>query len=245
MAVQRKIYFQDRSIVAPGELIAEGDFQVAWSPYYVKFGDKYYSTVIGLLETDGNVFNVIPLEGSYYYPKVNDVVIGLIEDVELYGWIVDIKAPYSAYLPASSLLNRPVTIGEDLRKYLNVGDYVIAKVEIFDRNLSPTLSVKGNKELGRISSGTVIDVPPVKVPRIIGKNKSMLEVLTSETGCNIIVGQNGRIWANCASKTAEDALIQSISIIERESHIKGLTDKIRSFLKEKLGGENVSSATTS
>ncbi|MBP1358171.1 MAG: RNA-binding protein [Sulfolobus sp.] len=211
----------------------------------MKIGNKYYSTVVGLFKTDGNIFSVIPLEGSYYYPKVGDTVIGLVEDVELYGWIVDIKAPYSSYLPASSLLNRPVSIGEDLRKYLDVGDYVIAKIEVFDRNLSPTLSVKGGKEFGRISSGTVINISPVKVPRVIGKNKSMLEVLANETGCNIIVGQNGRIWANCASKLAEDSLIQSISIIERESHIKGLTDKIRNFLKEKLGGENASSTTSS
>ena len=242
MSTINKIYFEDRSIVTPGDLIAEGDFQIPWSPYYYKFGNKYYSTVTGLLEVKGNAFEVIPLEGNRYFPKVGDTVIGLVEDIEIYGWILDIKAPYSAYLPALSVLGRPVTPGEDLRRYLNIGDYVVAKIETFDRTINPILSVKG-KNLGRITNGVVIDIPPVKVPRVIGKNRSMLDMLTEETGCEIIVAQNGRILANCANKAVEEALITAIRIIERESHIKGLTEKIRKFLREKLG-ENKNDASS-
>lgn len=238
-----KLYYQTRSIVIPGDLLAEGNFQIAWSPYVFKQNNKYYSSVIGLFEPKGNVFEVIPLEGSKYFPKIGDTVIGLIEDIELYGWIVDIKSPYSAYLPAISLLGRPVNVGEDLRKYIDVGDYVIAKVENFDRTTSPTLSVKG-KGMGRITTGNIIDVMPVKVPRVIGKGKSMLEVLTSETGCEILIGQNGRIWANCPSKDMEDILFFAIRTIERESHIKGLTDRIKSLIKEKKGELDATNSKT-
>ena len=245
MSGTNKIYFEDRSIVTPGDLIAEGEFEIPWSPYYYKIGNKYYSAITGLLEVKGNLFEIIPLEGNRYFPKVGDTVIGLVEDVEIYGWILDIKSPYSAYLPALSLLGRPVSPGEDLRRYLNIGDYVIAKIETYDRTINPILSVKG-KNLGRITSGTVIDIPPVKVPRVIGKNKSMLEALTEETGCEILVAQNGRILANCANKMVEEALISAIEIIEKESHIKGLTEKIRKFLREKLGeNKNDTSAKTS
>lgn len=227
-----KIFFKSRSIVVPGDLIAEGNFQIPWSPYIYKVGNKYYATVIGMVDPKDSTFEIIPLEGSYYYPRVGDTVIGLIEDVELYGWIVDIKAPYSAYLPALSLLGRPVNIGEDLRKYLDIGDYIIARVETFDRTINPILSVKG-KGLGRLSNGKIIDIMPVKVPRVIGKNKSMYELLTSETGCEMIVAQNGRIWANCPSKDMEEVLFLSIKTIERESHIRGLTDKIRELIQRK------------
>ncbi|AEE93716.1 exosome complex RNA-binding protein Rrp4 [Acidianus hospitalis] len=236
-----KIYFKSRSIVVPGDLIAEGSFQIPWSPYIYKLGNKYYSTVIGIVDPKDSTFEIIPLEGSHYYPRVGDTVIGLIEDVELYGWIVDIKAPYSAYLPALSLLGRPVNIGEDLRKYLDIGDYVIARVESFDRTINPVLTVKG-KGLGRLNNGKIIDIMPVKVPRVIGKNKSMYELLTSETGCEMIVAQNGRIWANCPSKDMEEVLFLSIKTIERESHIKGLTDRIKELIEKKKGELNVTNS---
>jgi len=105
--------------------------------------------------------------------------------------LVDIVSPYKAYLQGSSLLGRPVNAGEDLRRYLNVGDYIMAKVDSFDRSSSPMLSVKG-KGLGRISKGKVVDVSPVRTPRLIGRNRSMVETLSGETGCEVLVGQNGR-----------------------------------------------------
>lgn len=231
-----KIFYQDRSIVTPGDLIAEGEFQVPWSPYFYKIGNKYYSAITGLLSVkEGNIFEVIPLEGQRYYPRIGDTVIGLIEDIEIYGWIVDIKSFYSAYLPASSLLGRAIAPGEDLRRFLNIGDYILAKVEAYDRTINPVLTVKG-KGLGRISSGIIVEISPAKVPRVIGKNKSMLEVLTSETGCDIQVAQNGRILVKCANSLSEEALISAINVIQSESHIKGLTERIRAYLREKLGG---------
>ena len=190
-----------------------------------------------------NLFEVIPLEGSFYYPKIGDIVIGLVVDVEIYGWLVDIKAPYRAYLPASNFIGRPVNPGEDLRRYLDVGDYIIARVDNFDRTINPVLSVKG-KDLGRISSGVVIDIMPVKVPRVIGKNKSMYETLTSGTGCNILVANYGRILANCSSRFSEELLTEAIRKIESESHIKGLTERIKKFIEEKLGERNASNSET-
>ncbi|TRM85603.1 RNA-binding protein [Sulfolobus sp. F3] len=232
-----------QSSLFPGELIAEGDFQIPWSPYVLKIGNKYYSTIVGLFDVKDSQFEIIPLEGSYYYPKVGDIVIGLIDDIEIYGWIVDIKAPYHAYLPASNLLCRPVTPGEDLRKYLDIGDYVIAKVENYDRTIDPVLSVKG-KDLGRVTSGIVVDIMPVKVPRVIGKNRSMYETLTLESGCSMLVANNGRILANCPSQLAEKVLIEAIRKIESESHIKGLTDRIKKFIQEKLGEKGASNSET-
>ncbi|AKA75085.1 RNA-binding protein [Saccharolobus solfataricus] len=243
MSQSQKIVLQPRSIVVPGELLAEGEFQIPWSPYILKINSKYYSTVVGLFDVKDTQFEVIPLEGSFYYPKINDIVIGLVEDVEIYGWVVDIKAPYKAYLPASNLLGRSINVGEDLRRYLDVGDYVIARIENFDRSIDPVLSVKG-KDLGRVSNGIVIDIMPVKVPRVIGKNKSMYETLTSKSGCSIFVANNGRIWATCPSRFSEEILIEAIRKIENESHIKGLTDRIKQFIEEKLGERNASSGET-
>ncbi len=241
---QSRILVQPRTIVVPGDVIAEGDLKLTWSPYYLRVGDKFISTVVGMVNVKENYFEVIPLEGSFYYPKVGDIVIGLVKDIEPYGWTIDIKAPYSAYLPASSLLGRPVNAGEEVRKFMDVGDYVIAKVEDFDRTTDPILSLKGGKELGRINSGIVVDFMPNKVARIIGKGRNMLETLSSETGCSIYVAQNGRLLANCPSRTSEELLIFAIRTIEAESHIKGLTDKIKQLIREKAGGMSASNAET-
>lgn len=241
---QQKILVESRSIVVPGDVIAEGDFRLNWSPYFLKVGEKFISTVVGMVNVKENSFEVIPLEGSFYYPKVGDIVIALVKDIEPYGWTTDIKAPYSAYLPASSLLGRPVNSGEEIRKFMDVGDYVIAKVEEFDRTTDPILSVKGGKELGRINSGIVVDFMPNKVARIIGKGRNMIETLSTETGCNIFVAQNGRLLAKCPSKASEELLIFAIRTIEAESHIKGLTDKIKQLIREKAGGMSASNAET-
>ncbi|MCY0849195.1 exosome complex RNA-binding protein Rrp4 [Sulfuracidifex metallicus DSM 6482 = JCM 9184] len=235
---------QPRAIVAPGDIIAEGEIKVGWSPYFLRVGDKYISTVVGMVNVKDSSFEVIPLEGSFYYPKVGDTVIALIKDIEPYGWSTDIKAPYSAYLPASSLLGRPVNSGEEIRKFMDIGDYVVAKVEAFDRTTDPILSLKGGKDLGRINSGIVIDFMPIKVARIIGKGRNMIETLSTETGCNIFVAQNGRLLANCPSKASEELLIFAIRKIEEESHIKGLTDKIKQLIREKAGGISASNAET-
>jgi exosome complex component RRP4 len=54
-----------------------------------------------------------------------------------------------------------------------------------------TLKSKG---LGVLEDGRIIKINPHKVPRVIGKEGSMVSLIKSETGCEITVGQNGAIW---------------------------------------------------
>lgn len=233
----RIIYIQDRAIVAPGDLIAEGDFSIPWSPYIRKINNKFFSTVIGLVEVKEGSFYIIPLEGTKYIPRVGDTVIGIVSDIDVVGWELNINSPYQAFLQGSSLLNRPVNPGEELRKYLDIGDYVIGKVDAFDRTTDPLITVKG-KGLGRIPNGVVIDISPNKIPRVIGKGKAMINSLSENTGCDITIAQNGRLWAKCPSKDSEDVLVLAIRTIETESHIKGLTDRIIELIKSKVGSGN-------
>jgi exosome complex component RRP4 len=79
--------------------------------------------------------------------------------------------------------------------------------------------------------GEVFSMSPVKVPRVIGKNGSMLDVLRRGTNCNFIVGRNGRIWAKGGNTKL---LFKAIKKIENESHLPNLTNRIAEFLsKEK------------
>lgn len=225
-----KVYVENRQLVIPGEVLAEGDIEVT-SPFIYRLGNKWYSSIIGLVDVQDNKLNIIPLEG-YYFPKVGDLVIGLVIDIGITNWIVDIRAPYKALMNASDVLNRQFNpIQDDLRRYFDVGDYVLAKIALFDRVHNPVLTLK-DKGLGKIVSGKIVEIAPSRVPRVIGKRRSMLNMLIEETGCDIVVAQNGRIWINCKDEQLEDILILALKKIELEAHTTGLTDRVRSFIRE-------------
>ncbi len=235
---QVKIHVTQRQLVVPGELLAEGEVEVG-SPLIYKIDNKYYSSVIGLVDVQENKLNLIPLEG-YYFPKVGDLVIGLVIDIGITNWIVDIRAPYKAIMNASDALNRQFNpIQDDLRRYFDIGDYVLAKIALFDRLHNPVLTVK-EKGLGKIVSGKIVEIAPSRVPRVIGKRKSMLNMLIEETGCEIVVAQNGRIWINCKDKQFEDILILALKKIELEAHTTGLTDRVRNLIKEEKAKRGLS-----
>ncbi|MBI2660011.1 hypothetical protein HYX07_02525 [Candidatus Woesearchaeota archaeon] len=69
------------------------------------------------------------------------------------------------------------------------------------------------------------------MPRIIGKMGSMVTMIKDATRCNITVGQNGLIWIDGEPQN-ELLAIQTIRKIEKESHLSGLTDKIKEFLEK-------------
>ncbi len=233
-----------RVLVVPGEAFAEGDYKVLTPSYVVKVNKKYVAAVVGLAQINNETkeIAVIPLEGCYV-PQPEDLVVGYVVDLGLTSWELDIRAPFTATLYAVDFLGRPVNPAkEDLSRYLAVGDTVLAKVEVFDRNRGPVVTTKG-KGLGKVTRGTIVEISPVKVARVIGRKGSMHQLLEGETGCEVLVARNGRILINCPNKELEDVLVMAILKIEREAHIPGLTDRVKEFIiREKvkrglIGGE--------
>jgi exosome complex component RRP4 len=88
--------------------------------------------------------------------------------------------------------------------------------------------------LRKLTGGMVIEISPSKVPRVIGKNGSMIQMLKNMTGCRIYVGQNGRIWIDGELDNIVKA-VQAIRMIEDEAHNLGLTERIKSFLEQGQG----------
>jgi len=74
-----------------------------------------------------------------------------------------------------------------------------------------------------------LTITPSKVPRLIGKQGSMIELIKNKTNCQIIVGQNGVVWIKGEQ---EGLAAKAILTIENESHISGLTDKITAMLEK-------------
>jgi len=217
---------KSRRLVLPGEELGYG---IAGSGTYIEKG-VVVSKILGLADERNGTKFVIPLSGVYN-PKKGDGVIGTIKDIVSSKWLVDINSPYLATLSLSDALNEFIDLTkEDLTKYYDINDVIFTKVLNVSRNKLVTLTMK-EKRCRKLYGGTIIKVTPSKVPRIIGRRGSMVELIKEKTGCQIVVGQNGLIWIKGENKRLA---IEAILRIESYAHKVGLTDKVKEFLDAML-----------
>lgn len=214
-----------RKMVIPGELIAEGEHKLGEGVFREQ--GKIYSSVMGLVDEKKGYIRVIPLTGKYM-PKVEDFVIGKIEDVQFSHWEVDINSAYSAILNASDYFREIDIFQTALVKVLAPGDLIFAVV----REITPTKKVyvtMVDRGARILKGGRLLKINPTKVPRVIGKNSSMISMLKKEVRCDILVGQNGRIWLNGEAERVNLA-VKAIELIEREAHTAGLTERVKNMI---------------
>ncbi|MFH0832979.1 MAG: exosome complex RNA-binding protein Rrp4 [Candidatus Aenigmatarchaeota archaeon] len=218
-----------RRVVIPGELLGEGH---SGHGTFEEDG-KIISKVVGLAEEKEGLHFVIPLSGIYN-PKRGDGVIGRIEDVIFSKWIVDINSPYQAVLPLSEATDEFIDMTKvELTKYFDYEDLIFAEISTVTKTKNVQLSMR-NRKCRKLKGGRLIRVTPAKVPRIIGKGGSMVEMIKDLTGTQIVVGQNGLVWVKGDN---EGIAAEAVLIIEEKSHISGLTEHIKSVLEEKMGGK--------
>ncbi len=213
-----------REIVLPGELVGEG-LKAGTGTY--REGKKVYAAQVGIKNIRAGYVNVIPINGKYI-PRVGDQVIGYITDVGPTYWMVDINSPYPAPLHINDVPWK-VDFGDTMR-YLKVGDTVLVTVSSVDemKHVQVSMMTQGHR---RLNTGSIVEVTPTKVPRIIGKGGSMISMIKRMTRCRIIVGQNGRIWID-GERESMLLAAEAIEIIEREGHAYGLTERIKLFLEK-------------
>ncbi len=191
-------------------------------------GDKVFSKFLGVPRANENELSVIPLSGTYL-PRFGDRVIGVIETVEVSGWFVDINSPYSAFLPLSEGVDEFVDLQRsELTRYYDVGDIILCRLSKVTKNKTVQATMR-DFESRKLRNGVLLKVTPTKIPRIIGKEGSMIMMIKGKTKCEIVTGQNGLVWIRGEDK--EDA-IAAILTIEKESHTIGLTEKIEKMLGE-------------
>jgi len=218
-----------RKVVIPGEIIATGeDFLPGEGTE--KIGENIVAQKYGLLEESKNLVKVIPLSGTYEARRGN-VVIGKVENMTFNGWIVDIGASVSAFLSINEMMK--FVNKNAMEETLDIGEMVAAKVWSMNRK-AIDLTTK-SKGLGRLDGGIIININSNKVPRVIGKEGSMVSLIKDETRCNITVGQNGLIWIQ--GDKVEDELLakKAIMFISEKSYLNGLTDKVKEFLEKEKG----------
>jgi exosome complex component RRP4 len=215
--------------VVPGDLLYEGRIRTGENVYRKE--GNVHSSHVGLVNYGKDRVSVIALEGGFT-PLVGDMVIGTVVDIELGRWIVDIGAATDAILSTNDAINKPFRTHQDLTRILDVGDTIIAKIVDLDRYRSPILSIQG-RELGKVFDGFVINITPSKIPRLIGKKGSMINMILRETRTSITIGQNGKILISGRRREDEELVVEVIRKIEAEAHTSGLTNRIQEYLKKR------------
>lgn len=170
---------------------------------------------------------MISLKGKYD-AVAGDTVIGIVLEPLSSSWLVDINAPYPALLHVNEV---PWDVGfNETDRYMNAGDSIMAKVYSVDNEKKLQVTMK-DRNLFKIKGGNIAEIDPTKVPRVIGKKGSMIQLLKKYTNCRVFVGKNGRIWIDGEQKMIAKTM-KAIKIIEEESISYGLTDRVEEFLKQ-------------
>ena len=218
-----------RKIIIPGEVIVKGNNFLPGEGTE-RMGDEIVAMKYGLAEESNKLVKIISLSGVYQ-PRRGNVVIGKVVRVNFNGWFMDINASEDAFL---SLAEVPRYVNKDgLEEVMDMGDLVIAKIwNINKRGIDLSIKSRG---LGKIEEGIIVKINSNKVPRVIGKEGSMIKLIKDETNCNITVGQNGLIWIQ--GNKVEDELYakKAILFVTEKSFVEGLTDKVKKWFE---GGEN-------
>jgi exosome complex component RRP4 len=217
---------EKRKIVVPGEVIISGEDYLPGDGTR-REGDDIVASRYGLSEKVGRVVKIIALSGAFV-PRKNNVVLGQVIDYTHNGWLIDIDCAGNAFLPVAEA-PRFINKGE-LDTFMAIGDMVSAKIwSVGGRGID--LSLKG-RGLGKLEGGFVFRINPSRVPRVIGREGSMITLIQENTGCNITVGQNGWIWVNGDSLDSKIKARKVIEFISDKVHVDGLTDKVEKWFEE-------------
>ena len=223
------IFIEDKEIVIPGDILSDEEYHSGRGTF--KENDKVCSSLVGLVAIRDKKISVIPLQ-SKYIPKRGDVVIGEVTDIRFSMWNLNINSPYSGFLPASDVFGKEK---RELNRTFDIGDVLFLRVVDVDEVKKVKLGLKG-RGLGKFRGGILINITPTKVPRLIGKKGSMINMIKDETHCEVIVGQNGVVWVK-GEPAMERVAEKVINMIEDQAHTSGLTDRVRDMLAKLLGRE--------
>jgi len=179
--------------------------------------NNYYSKYILLVNED----KTTRLFG-YYMPEVNDIVIGKVIDVLSNGWIIDINSPYVGKLSLKDS-------GVDPSDLYTYGDYILCQIVKITKNKLIDLEIKKKEKL---NDGLILKVDPARIPRLIGKNSSMLNLIKEKLRIDIIIGKNGRVYLNGDINNVSKA-VDIIRFVINNSYKRGLTEKVKEILENK------------
>ena len=219
-----------RKYVIPGDVVTTGPFRPEQNVVLV--GDKIISTTIGISEIYDDSVKVLSLTGKYI-PKIDDLVIGKVISHTSLSWELDINSCYVGFLPAQDVFGRDFSAhADELTSKLKSGDLVAARIANFDRTRDPLVTIS-DRDLGKIDSGDLVKISPSKVPRLIGKKGSMIQMIEMSTDAAVTIGQNGWVVVSCESTEGLLKAKKAIEMVNDKAHVANLTDQVKEMLDKK------------
>ncbi|MFB6143842.1 MAG: exosome complex RNA-binding protein Rrp4 [Candidatus Nanohaloarchaea archaeon] len=220
---------EEQDVVAPGDVIYEGDEFRPNSGAYEEDG-KIYSKYVGTVQYGSTSVRVVPMSGRYI-PEEGDIIIAEIKSIGYSNWRADLKSPYDGMLKIDHAVDEYIDLEEDeLSDYYDVGDAIVVEVSNVTEGFDVNLSMEDDRTR-KLRGGRIIEVYPSKVPRVIGKQGTMIKQIKQKTKCKMIVGQNGLVWIRGEH---ENLAARAVKKVEREAHTSGLTKKMGEWLDEQL-----------
>ncbi len=219
-----------RKYVIPGDVITTGPFRPEQNVMLV--GEKIIATAVGISEIYDDSVKVIPLTGKYI-PKIDDLVIAKVNSHTSLSWELDINSCYVGFLPAQDVFGRDFSAhADELATKLKTGDLVAARIANFDRTRDPLVTIS-DRDLGKIDSGILITISPSKVPRLIGKRGSMIQMIEQATNAAVTIGQNGWVVVSCDTPEGLLKAKTAIEMVNEKAHVANLTDQVKEMLDKK------------
>ena len=213
-----------RKLVLPGDLMetkskpGKGIFR--------KDG-RVHASVVGHSSDKSGYINVNGIKGRYN-PKTGDKIIAICAETGPSIWRMDIGAAFNSTLHHSES-GWKVPFG-DTARFLSIGDAVWAEIFMVDAAGTHQITLKKD-DCRKLYSGTIVKIDPTNVPRVIGKQGSMITTIREKTQTRIQIGQNGCIWID--GKDDDISLAQkAVEMINEEATSKGLTKKIEKLLEK-------------
>jgi len=212
-------------LVHPGERLGAVDGAEAGHGVR-RIDGEFVAMRMGTLQKNGNTVAIEPLS-SRYMPRAGDLVIGYVEGLSNNLWFVDIGGPFNAILPMS-LAPWKVEFGA-VRMHMDVGSVILCRVQEVDETHSSVVTMKG-MGLRKLKSGSIHDIPPHVIGRVVGKGGSMLQRLKEIGDCRMVIGQNGRVWLDGEPDGVND-VIDALDTIRENAHLPGLTERIEALIE--------------
>ncbi|MAG39478.1 hypothetical protein CMI41_00725 [Candidatus Pacearchaeota archaeon] len=217
---------EKRQLVIPGETIVSGNSFLPGESTY-RDGEDVVAAKFGISEVTDKQVRVIPVSGAYF-PRRGNTVIGTVIDVTFNGWLIDFGGSANAFLSLNEV-HRYVNRNE-LNDFLDIGDSAVVKVwDVKAKGIDVSMKMRG---FGKIEGGMLFKVNPNKVPRVIGREGSMVKLIRGATGVNMTVGQNGVVWIKADNIEKELSAKKIVEFVVANATMSGLTEKTESYIKE-------------
>lgn len=218
------INVKNYDLVTPGTLLSDENGG-SYGTYTEE--NRVFSKFFGMVQIGSKGISVNPLSGVYF-PEEGDEVVGKVIEVGSKYWVVDIDAPFSTRLDVRDV-NFRVDMGE-LDKFIDMGDLIYARVSRVYTNRAADLSMRGSV-YGKLPSDMIKKIDPVKLPRLIGKEGNMVNLIKEKTKCDMIIGQNGVVWIDGKD---EDAALASMAVdfVDKHYSEQDLTEKVMRLFED-------------